>query len=186
MHKTLWNGFSSDEIKGRILFRPEIDKRFNLINVLIQSEEKPNWDYLSEMRSYLHNNPNLKNPDIKELKPDFKEGQVFSFRLRANPTVTKDKKKIGLYRQDEQEEWLQRKASSGGFILKRLVVISENKLIRSTAYQNDQKNEIKICSVIYEGVLEVTDSDAFNNIYIKGIGRSKSFGFGLLSLAKYR
>ncbi len=39
-------------------------------------------------------------------------------------------------------------------------------------------------SVLFEGVLTVTDTEAFINTLASGIGSAKSFGFGLLSLAR--
>jgi CRISPR system Cascade subunit CasE len=41
----------------------------------------------------------------------------------------------------------------------------------------------RLCSVRYEGILEVTDPDRFRNTLLRGIGPGKAFGFGLLSVA---
>ena len=41
----------------------------------------------------------------------------------------------------------------------------------------------RLRSVLFEGLLQVTDPDAFRQTLIRGIGSGKSFGFGLLSIA---
>jgi CRISPR system Cascade subunit CasE len=44
-------------------------------------------------------------------------------------------------------------------------------------------NRIRIFSVLYDGVLTVTDADAFANVLRTGIGHGKTLGLGLLSVA---
>jgi len=41
----------------------------------------------------------------------------------------------------------------------------------------------RLRSVLYNGLLEVTDPDLFHRALIRGIGSGKAFGFGLLSVA---
>lgn len=50
----------------------------------------------------------------------------------------------------------------------------------------DTDRPMHFAGVDFEGVLRVTDSDAFAQTLRGGIGRSKAFGFGLLSLALAR
>jgi CRISPR system Cascade subunit CasE len=45
-------------------------------------------------------------------------------------------------------------------------------------------SRLSLLSVLFEGVLEVTDPDAFHDTLVQGIGSGKAFGFGLLSLAR--
>ena len=41
-------------------------------------------------------------------------------------------------------------------------------------------------SVLFDGLLRVTDTDAFLRTLVRGIGPGKAFGFGLLSVAPVR
>jgi CRISPR system Cascade subunit CasE len=41
-------------------------------------------------------------------------------------------------------------------------------------------------SVLFEGVLQVTDPDGFRETLATGIGSGKAYGFGLLSIAPPR
>ncbi|NER00910.1 MAG: type I-E CRISPR-associated protein Cas6/Cse3/CasE, partial [Cyanothece sp. SIO2G6] len=43
---------------------------------------------------------------------------------------------------------------------------------------------IRIKTVLYQGILHVTDSTAFLSAIQQGIGRGKSYGCGLLSIMK--
>ena len=36
----------------------------------------------------------------------------------------------------------------------------------------------------YEGILTVTDAEAFRNALVKGIGREKAFGMGMLTVTR--
>jgi CRISPR associated protein. len=38
--------------------------------------------------------------------------------------------------------------------------------------------------VCFDGVIELTDPEVFKEVYVKGIGRAKAFGCGMLSLAR--
>ena len=44
----------------------------------------------------------------------------------------------------------------------------------------------RLRSALYEGILEVTDAEAFAKTLAAGIGPAKAYGFGLLSVAPIR
>ena len=130
------------------------------------------------------------------------EGQPLAFRLRANPTKRIGKtnadlpgKRVALVREEEQIEWLARKGrggeadGTGGFELvmnegaPSVTVVPEGKKFgRKT--ENGIKHEMRHVAVLFEGVLRITDADAFRRTLVRGIGSAKAFGFGLLSIAK--
>jgi CRISPR system Cascade subunit CasE len=124
----------------------------------------------------------------------FKVGQRFRFRLRANPCVTRNGKRLGLLRLEEQETWLKRKGQRHGFSLPQLasfylsespqervdVRISQEQMLRGNQHSS---NTIEIFSVLYDGILTVTDPDNFGNILRTGVGHGKVMGLGLLSVA---
>ena len=120
MHRSLMQGFPDNLAMGaeRLLFRLESHPRTGALALLVQSWDLPDWSCLAEpgARGYLSpaGEPNsaVKSFDLK-LAP----GQVLAFRLRANPTVKRKGKRLGLYREEEQNKWLARKAERGGFRL---------------------------------------------------------------------
>ena len=76
-------------------------------------------------------------------------------------------------------EWLDRRAKSSGFIIKRDATTPQPGYI----YMNKNGDGQRLRSVLFDGLLRVTDADAFQQTLIHGIGSGKSFGFGLLTIA---
>jgi len=157
----------------RELFRIEpINPKSFSKDIIVQTQDRPAWEKLN-------------SPDIqvksKSISPVFDKGQVFKFRLRGNPT--KDENGIrrirrALLTKDEQLTWISRKATENGFSIKEAQVSNEP-LIK--AQHKEQCLIIK--PALFEGTLEITDVKLFNNAFLNGIGHSKAFGCGLLSLA---
>ncbi len=143
---------------------------------------------------------------------NLKAGQLLSFRLKANPTKRVGKegdplrgKRVDLLREDEQIEWLVRKSQGSGDIpagfeilgmtatekdslpetLKFIRVRGEGKISSRKKDTSSEKgvSQVTHLSVIYEGILRITDREAFIQTLIRGIGPGKAFGFGLLSVA---
>jgi CRISPR system Cascade subunit CasE len=196
LHSTLCRAFSRPSGKcpeGEFLWRlePETDPS-GLPRILVQSEAIPDWPAISVERWLAKTDPPV---DLKaRLKLDLLEiGQRFRFRLRANPSVTRNGKRLGLLGLKEQEEWIERKGLQHGFSLPKLpsfdpletpkrrtdVLISEEQMLRGKQHSG---NPIRIFSVLYEGMLVVTEPDKFKDALQTGIGHGKAMGLGLLSV----
>ncbi|NLN76632.1 MAG: type I-E CRISPR-associated protein Cas6/Cse3/CasE [Armatimonadetes bacterium] len=176
MHRTLSRAFGDDRskyVEARCLFRVDEDESPRRLNVLVQTKTYPDWDSAGLPENYL-----TRSPQTKELNPVFRNGQLLQFRLRANPTVKRNGKRLGLYAEEEQTNWLLRKAECGGFKVLHVVLKSAGKRKATT---NDKT--ATFVAVIFEGVLRVTDADKFAQTLVSGIGSAKAFGFGLLSIA---
>lgn len=113
------------------------------------------------------------------------EGSKWYFRLTANPTIaTKMKKeKRGKVKAitvvHKQKEWLMRQGTNKGFNLQDTqfdVVQSEWRTIKKSS------KEIQILAVTFEGLLTVTDKEAFCDTLVSGLGREKAYGMGLLTV----
>lgn len=218
MHRTLMRAFekssSEDDTKARercgVLFRADVDERRNRVIVYVQSAAKPDWSFLCLLRGYLLADGDRPNPawkDVTVAYQSLENGQVLSFRLRANPTkriakVTKGDselkgKRVGLLREEEQIAWLIRKGESGGFeILMNEVEDKNGELrpvprvtVRCEGKQRGRKKEKGLScetthlAVCFDGLLRITDVNAFRETLVRGIGPGKAFGFGLLSVA---
>lgn len=197
MHSTLCRAFSSPEVKcppGTFLWRLEQTNQLkSTALVLLQSQIIPVWenigisDWLDKAEAPLNLEDCLK---IESIKAD----QRFRFRLRANPSVTRNSKRLGLFNLNDQENWILKKGVTHGFKLSELipfdfletgrkvvdVQISQPLMLRG--YKHDGLN-ISIFSVQYDGILTVTDPVNFVKSLKMGIGHGKSMGLGLLSLA---
>ncbi|MBU1205908.1 MAG: type I-E CRISPR-associated protein Cas6/Cse3/CasE [Proteobacteria bacterium] len=197
LHSTLCRAFSVPDKKcpeGEFLWRlePETDPT-GYPRILVQSRTIPDWTGIGVKGWLAESNPAI---DLKgRLKLDsLKAGQCFRFRLRANPCVTRNGKRLGLLRLEEQEAWIARKGQQHGFSLPQLpsfdlsessqervnVRVSQEQMLRGSQHSG---NTVRVFSVLYDGILTVTDADRFKEALQTGIGHGKAIGLGLLSVA---
>ena len=176
MHRTLSKGFEQSDTmlaQARCLFRVE-EGTSEDVPVIVQACAAPNWDLLLNSGKLL-NGP----PIVKQVNPVFKTGQVLAFRLRANPSVARNGKRTGLYKEEEQLSWLDRKSELSGFRLCSVRLISQGQVQGRKADMT-----IALSAALFDGVLEVQDIGLFKASWESGIGAGKGFGFGLLSVAQ--
>ena len=190
MHATLCRAFGLTHADTRFLWRlEEAPNGFPI--VLVQSVGEAQWHVLS--RSDAFEGYFLRSPQQGVLPLEHLQlGQTLRFRLKANPTVTRDGKRIGLYKpcdllgckNDEAEwmpGWLERQANKGGF---ELLQIGLGATERVRFFKHKGGNPITLQSALFDGHLKITDLGTFKQMLEVGIGKAKGLGFGLLSVAK--
>ena len=204
MHRTVCRAFPDANYKDNkpsgILFRVDLHPKTRLPALLVQSLQQPDWDFLlTERKDYLLDKNQLpsnveKNPDFMpfDLKEKLREGQVLAFRLRANPTFKKTaekedgkkhKARLGIFKEDDQRKWLERKIESAGAALVS-VNIADDQLVRGKLFlEKNDEQRLRFLSVLFDGVLQVKDPKSLVETIYTGIGSAKGLGFGLLSLA---
>jgi CRISPR system Cascade subunit CasE len=196
LHSTLCRAFSAPDKKcpaREFLWRlePETDPT-GYPRILVQSRTIPDWTGIGVKGWLAESDPAI---DLKgRLKLDsLKARQRFRFRLRANPCVTRNGKRLGLLRLEEQEAWIARKGQQHGFSLPQLpsfdlsessqervnVRVSQEQMLRGSQHSG---NTVRVFSVLYDGILTVTDADRFREALQTGIGHGKAIGLGLLSV----
>jgi len=156
--------------------------------------------------------PNPACKDVAGAYQQLQDEQALSFRLRANPTkrIGKDAenngawkgKRVGLLREEEQIAWLIRKGQEreigkpGGFeILMKDVAAPSGEVLqvplvnvrregkqRGRKKENGRSHETTHLSVLFDGLLRITDANDFRETLARGIGSAKAYGFGLLSI----
>ncbi|MFH1618606.1 MAG: type I-E CRISPR-associated protein Cas6/Cse3/CasE [bacterium] len=201
LHSTLCRAFAPPDCKcpeGEFLWRlePETDQAGNP-RVLIQSRSFPDWPRIG-LKDWLAETPADGINIAGRLKLDsLKSGQRFRFRLRANPSVKRNGKRLGLLRPCEQELWLARKGEQHGFAFpsmaapeageqvgRRIIVqISQDRML--VGKRRDETG-IHVFSVLYDGILTITGVDKFLAALQAGIGHGKTMGLGLLSVFPIR
>lgn len=196
LHSTLCRAFCEPDRKcpeGEFLWRlePETDSA-GCPRILAQSRTITDWTGIGVQGWLAKADPAI---DLKErLKLDsLKAGQRFRFRLRANPCVKRDGKRLGLLRLEEQEKWVVRKGEQHGFSLPQLasfdlpeslqvrvdVRVSQEQILGGKQHTG---NGIRVFSVLYDGLLTVTEPETFKATLQTGIGHGKVMGLGLLSV----
>lgn len=198
MHRTVMKAFSDQLAEAeRVLFRVDMHPRTGISTLLVQSHEKPDWSFLSApQKNYLLPADELplgvENPAVKPVNIALKAGQVLAFRLRANPTVKKDREgkkqgqRVGLVREEDQLAWLGSKIEAAGGALVSAHVDGEANLRGKLFIEKDDERRMRFVSVQFDGILQVKDPDLLVKTVGAGIGSGKGLGFGLLSLAPAR
>lgn len=184
LHKAIFRAFpdEGDGGAGRILYRLDETKTQDDAPtcLLVQSEKEPVWGKAELLVSC------LTSYESKVFKPDFMPGQVFYFRLKANPTVKREGKRLGLFKEEAQLDWLKRKAQNGGFTVLGCNLSPEGMVKDDKHVDTGNTIPMSFLSVRFEGKLKVTDPGLFRETLEQGIGSAKGFGFGLLSIAPIR
>ena len=174
MHQTLAQVLGA---RKRTLWRLETASGFDAYSLLVQTSERPNWQaLLSRFPGYAE----LAEGTPKPYEPVFRAGQLLRFRLYANPTVSREGKRHGLYREEEQLEWLSTRFGAAGADPLRVLVSRRGKL---KAARNG--GPVVLAVGQFDGVLRVTDPAKLRQALESGIGHGKAFGLGLLSIAHY-
>ncbi len=199
LHSTLCRAFSSPEEAcppNAFLWRlePEADPEGHP-RILVQSRDLPRWDRI-EVPGWFARDPDPAVNLVHRLALEkLLVGNRFRFRLRANPCVMREGKRLGILRQDAQEAWILRKGKDQhGFTVPVLasfdldeagpqradVRISQEQMLRG---RQRSGHEIRVFSALYDGTLTVTDPARFREALQSGIGHGKAMGLGLLSVA---
>lgn len=179
---------SGEKERPSVLYRLEATDSGARFAFLVQSEEEPDWMGCGERHPGV-----ICASHIKEVDPHFSDGQRLRFRLRANPTQMrlvdpterKGYKRVGLYKEEEQRDWLARCGERLGFRAEGVSIIPKGVLTgRKPASHEGKGDDIKCLMVDFEGSLTVTNSETFAETYRTGVGRGKAWGGGLLSVKR--
>lgn len=185
LHGALESSFSGE--RKRNLWR--IDSMSGKDYILLLSEDIPDLNgFCSQFGTQL-SDCETKNYDalLQKLEKD----SVWHFRITANPTKSlsngnqNERGKIVAHTSVKyQKQWLCDKAVKNGF------EISENSFEAVSSkwyrFKKNNKNNVSLLSVTYEGLLKVTDTEMFKNALINGIGREKAYGMGMLTVVRHR
>lgn len=182
LHRTLMRAFpdKTNGGPGRVLFRLVLPRNTGQPpTVLVQSDKRPDWAPLIALDGYVLGG----QVPTKIFEPTFHEGQCLWFRLQANVTIKRNGKRHGLFRLEDQRQWLVEKGKHGGFEPVDFAIRRTMRIVCSAPGKPAAQVHF---GADYEGVLRVTDGEAFARALASGIGPAKGFGFGLLSVAPLR
>lgn len=195
-HQMIWMLFSTaPDMKRDFLYRKDMEQKCPVIYAVSPLPPR--------------DSSTLWNINTKVYAPVIRQGQTFSFLLRANPVVSKRdqndkqhrhdvvmdaKKRITIEPDREPPSmsdiirdaglaWLQKKANSHGFDFDyddvRTEGYHQNKFCKPN---NGQR--VSISTLDFTGSLTVTDAETFIDSLFHGIGPAKSFGCGMLMIQR--
>ena len=194
LHRTLARAFvdGPEAAVKPFLWRLEAGRPMESPRVLVQASSEPDWDqlpagYLSELEE-------------RTWSPEtvFQTGRAVRLRVIANPTVNRvppprdgeephggpargQRKRFGLWREDEQLEWLQRQSLRLGLAdLHAVVSRSERWRCRRGG------GAVTVAVAQYDGQAVIADPFALAAGIRSGIGHARMLGLGLISVAPLR
>jgi CRISPR system Cascade subunit CasE len=171
IHRHLWRLFDRDASAPRpFLFRVRYGQRRGPAEILLQSAAPPDRTAGGEVAVL----------ETKVLDPRFRKDQVLRFALCANPVkrLNEERCRVPLTRHEDQIGWLSRKLSGSAALVDTDVVQSE------TLHFRRHGTAGKIVTLTFTGYLRVADPEVMRRLLAEGVGPAKSFGCGLLSLAR--
>jgi CRISPR system Cascade subunit CasE len=191
LHRTLSRAFvdGPEAAVKPFLWRLESGRPLEPPRILVQSGAEPIWDQLPE--GYV-----MSLAD-RAWRPEavFRAGRAVKLRVLANPTVcrvpspSKDnpvpegpargqRKRLGLWREDEQLEWILRQAQRLGLSQVQAAVS------RSERWRCRRgKSPLTVAVAQFDGQAVISDPGALAAGVRSGIGHARMLGLGLVSVA---
>lgn len=180
-HGAVESAFTGERMRN--LWR--IDKLNGQMYLLLLSAVEPDLQSFCKQFAIDGCAAEIKNYD--GLLDRIKNGDRWRFRLTANPTKAQ-KVDGGRGRVkacaviNEEKDWLLAKAEKNGFKIE-----SDSFDVTESSWQvfrkkNNGNKPVSLRKVTYEGILEITDAELFQQALVGGIGRGKAYGMGLLTV----
>lgn len=170
IHRHLWELFPTQPEADRpFLYRIESNGDRAAVSLLLQSQSPP----VNESR-------HVKVLRTKPLEIRVLEGTALRFLLCANPIkrLNEARCRVPLICDEDLTAWLARKMDGACLLETAAVEGKKNVYFRKKGMAG------KLVTVTYAGILRVKDSEGVLALVRSGIGPAKSFGCGLLSLAR--
>lgn len=170
----------ADHERSRKLWR--IDKLQGKSYLLIQSPIKPDLEKLE--RYGVVGSGQVKAYD--KFLDNLEEGKTYNFRVVLNPVVSlanpegKRGRVVPYLKVEDQMKFFLARTEKNGFS-----VDEDQVMIVERAYVNLKKHNkrpVRLVKVAYEGLLTIEDIDKFKDLILKGFGKKKAYGFGLMTL----
>ncbi len=173
MHRFITGFFGTDRQSGQILYRTNLVQNMLCIYLYAQSPAE-----------HIPDNCKVQQRNVTSWLESMEIGQLWSFDLIAAPTkkVASEGKKNSqrriLRQPQERQEWLERKAAQNGF---SIIQAQEQEQLHVSGRHNADKGGVMYHDAYhYQGILQITDADAFRKALQIGIGSGKSYGFGMM------
>lgn len=171
-----------DEIEKRIRTRKlwRIDKLNGREYLLMVSKTKPSIEGL-ELYGL---EGTAKTKAYDEFLNKIENGKSYRFRVVLNPVVAEmeggSRGKTKPLPNSKHLQFLLDRSEKNGFSLNEneFCVVSRG----NVSLKKEGVREVRLSRVCYEGRLKVTDKDILKESLIKGIGRKKAYGFGMMTL----
>lgn len=177
LHRFITGFFGTDRQSGQILYRTNLVQNKLCIYLYAQAPAE-----------HIPENCHVQQRDISDWLNGMETGQLWSFDLIAAPTkkVASEGKKNSrrriLRQPQERREWLERKAEQNGFAIIQAQEQEQHHV--SGRHKADKGGVMYHDAYHYQGVLQITDAEAFRKALQSGIGSGKAYGFGMMMVKR--
>lgn len=184
LHGAVEAAFPNERERGRRLWR--LDTLYGKQYLMLVSEQKPD---LQKMQVNYGTDTPWETREYTPLLNRIQTDGVWRFCLTANPTKSckteQDARgKVHAHISTQyQEQWLMERAEKHGFSVQP----DEFEVVSSQWYsfqKGEKRRRVSLLAVTYEGILRVTDAEAFRKTLTEGIGRGKAYGMGMLTVMR--
>lgn len=186
--------------EGRILWRlDEVPGDATKVWLYVVSPERPDFSLVSGQAGWPESQEWV-SKDYSPVLGRISEGQLWQFRLKANPVrkvlVDKGRKERegvvgtlqGHVTEAQQRSWLLSRAEANGFRVAQTEQGFDRLVVSHRRREQFKRRDgvVTLSTAQYDGVLEVTDANRFRHALGFGLGRARGFGCGLMTIAPVR
>ena len=193
MHAAVLAGFPPDVTgasdEGRVLWRLDRGEHHRA-DLFIASPTEPDLTHLVEQAGWPTTSA-WQTRDYRPLLQRLAPGQQWAFRLTANPVRSartkegEDTKPLAHVTVEQQRRWLLDRTARLGFAVTAGAAGEPDVVVRDrrTLRFDRRGSTVTIAQATFDGVLRVEEADALRGTLVRGVGRAKGYGCGLLTLA---
>ena len=186
LHGAVENCFIQNE-RERVLWRTDV--LGDVTYLLLISREKPKFAHVAEQFGIFGDQGEIK--DYDPFLSRIAQGQRWQFRLRANPvrsaSIGSNGQRGRVYAhvtQMQQKQWLTERAEKNGFSLADDEFdVTDTRWEIFTKHPGEER-KVTLRTATFEGILTITNVEAFCKALTEGIGRGKAYGCGMITVMK--
>lgn len=199
MHAAVLNGIPTQPVTERILWRVEPDPSHRA-ELLVLSQTRPSWEALIEQAGWPNaDQPQARTADLQPLLDTIHLGRSFRLRVRVNPVVctkapppsdpgrTRTRGHPVPVKSQDQPLWILDRLPGWGYqptansIGQPELVQLERASIRFT--RRPATPPVTLAAATFDARVTIADPAAATQSIMKGVGRARAYGFGLITLA---
>lgn len=193
MHAAVLASFPPDAVgsggEGRVLWRLDRGEH-QRTELFIASPGEPDLTHLVEQAGWPTTSA-WQTRDYRPLLQRLAPGQYWAFRLTANPVRSarteegQPTKPLAHVTAEQQRGWLLDRAPRLGFTVTAGAAGEPDVVVRDrrTLRFDRRGSKVTIAQATFDGVLHVEDAEVLRQALVRGVGRAKGYGCGLLTLA---
>ena len=166
--------------EARPLWR--IDTLNNKKYLLILGKENPDLHHIVSQFGVPDEANAVITKNYNTFLQNIENGSTWNFCLTANPVVCLNGHRVPHITPEFQLRWLSDRAEKNGFVINFAETIGANTY--NLQRGGGSKTRSNLLSVTFAGQLTVLDKTKFSEVLKNGIGHSKAYGMGLLTVVK--